>query len=320
MGSILGCRDSALAMAAGMTVGRSPFLRVDNARRSSKGEEDESKEALKAQQILKNRKDLAKLVGNSDHAMLAEMHRRWGDTKAGSGTRKELCDQLGLSFTGMRELDHLVKQLDASLALAGFVDSTPSNSNARSFRVIRACVVSALSPTQIVKVVRPAAKYHDTAQGAMEKDGKAQELKLFILSNRDAKNDASGTKDSEERVFIHPSSANFSTSSYSCPWLVYHSLVRTSKPFVRDVTECSSFPLLLFGGDIAVRASEGSITIDGWISLSANARIASLIGGLRQRVDEILVRKVNEPTLDIAATEEMRLVVKLLQTDRYGLD
>ena len=29
MGSLLGCRDAALAMAAGMSVGRSPFMKVD---------------------------------------------------------------------------------------------------------------------------------------------------------------------------------------------------------------------------------------------------------------------------------------------------
>lgn len=80
----------------------------------------------------------------------------------------------------------------------------------------------------------------------------------------------------EERVFVHPSSANFSVGQYSCPWMVYYQLVRTSKPFMRDVTECSKYDLLLFGGSIEVLAADGLIVVDNYVRMSANARIGEL--------------------------------------------
>mmetsp|Transcript_11277 Transcript_11277/g.17256 ORF Transcript_11277/g.17256 Transcript_11277/m.17256 type:complete len:111 (+) Transcript_11277:927-1259(+) len=110
---------------------------------------------------------------------------------------------------------------------------------------------------------------------------------------------------------MHPSSANFAVGSYSCPWIVFHDLVRTSKPFLRDATECSAYALLLFGGSMEVQAGAGLIVVAGWTRLTANAQIGALIGGLRKRVDELLDKKVEDPTVSIAGTTEMRIIVKI---------
>jgi hypothetical protein len=40
--------------------------------------------------------------------------------------------------------------------------------------------------------------------------------------------------------------------NFSCPWLVYNCIVKTSKPFLRDATECSAYAPLLFGGVLDV--------------------------------------------------------------------
>jgi ATP-dependent RNA helicase DHX57 len=58
--------------------------------------------------------------------------------------------------------------------------------------------------------------------------------------------------------------------------------------------------------------------VDDWVKLSANARIASLIRGLRGKMDDLLAQKIKEPTVDISDTPEMRLIVKLLVTDGLG--
>ena len=150
----------------------------------------------------------------------------------------------------------------------------------------------------------------------MEKEGKAKELKFFIRSGEESMNDDTNhdsetkSNNSEERVFIHPSSSNFAVGQFSCPWIVYHRLIRTSKPFISDATECNPYSLLLFGGTIEVQASKGLIILDGWIRLSANARIGSLIRGLRQRVDELLELKVADPSMDIAGSTEMKLITE----------
>lgn len=155
-------------------------------------------------------------------------------------------------------------------------------------------------------------------EGAVEKDGVAKELKFFIRPTDGDPKRATNNNDNnkqEERVFIHPSSYNFSVGNYSCPWLVYHTLIRTSKPFLRDVSECSTYALLLFGGDLEVRAKEGVVVIDDWVKLAANARVGSLIGGLRQKLDELLSKKIEDPSIELASTSVMKLIFKLLVSD-----
>jgi len=124
--------------------------------------------------------------------------------------------------------------------------------------------------------------------GSIEKEGNAKELKFFIRGgskNADGNYDQSGATTSkenitnEERVFIHPSSVG----SYSYPWLVYHRLMQTLKAFLSDATE---------------------------IRLSANARIGSLIGGLRQKVDELLEQKISNPSLNVTGSTEMNLITE----------
>lgn len=319
MGSILGCRSAALAMAAGMSLGRSPYLRIDNPRYQRGASESDSPETLKAQRVLEKRAEMYKAVGNSDHALLAALFKEWGGTGDGYGGRKQLCDSLGLSFNGMRDMYQLASQLDSSLTAIGYRKSIESDCNADSYSLIRTCAVAAMAPSQIVKVVRPAATYQQTVEGAMELDGEAKGLKFFVRSGK-SDEEKSNTWKGEERVFIHPSSFNFSCGSYNCSWLVYHTLVRTSKPFLRDITECSAYALLLFGGDMMVKAdsSEGSVVIDGWVNLSSSSRIVSLVGGLRGKVDEMLLKKIDDPSFEISSSKEMQLIVKLLKTNGEG--
>ena len=210
----------------------------------------------------------------------------------------------------MRDILALTRQLDSSLTTSGFLPSNECNRNESSTRIVRSMLVASLSPTQIVRVQRPSTKYTETVEGAVEKEGKANELKFFIRGGSDDDTPTTTHRNNEERVFIHPSSNNFAIGSYSCPWLVYHRLVRTSKAFVSDATDFSLYSLLLFGGSLEVQASNGLILLDDWIKLSANARIGSLIGGLRQKVDELLEQKVADPSLDITSSTEMKLITE----------
>jgi len=307
MGSILGCRSGALAMAAGISVGRSPFLRVD----SKDGVDDARKS------VLQERKKLFEMCGNSDHALLAAAFMKWDNLPSGGGERKRFCESLGLSFNGMRDILQLVKQFDSSLANSGFPASTESDRNSNSWRVLTTCAVASMAPHQFVRVVRPATKYDETAEGARLKEGEAREHKFFIRVE-DPNEDNVGTTQKEERVFLHPSSALFNVGTYSCPWLVFHSMVRTSKPFLRDATECSSYGLLLFGGSLTVETRNNTILVDRWVQLSAAPRIGALIQGLRSKLDDLLQKKIDNPEISISGTQEMQLIARLLITDGLG--
>lgn len=290
-------------MAAGLSVGRSPFLKVDH--RSN----DE-----KQQLIVQERKKLFEACGNSDHSMIAAAFMNWRKISNGQGRKKRYCESLGLSFNGMRDINQLVQQYGSSLSGSGFPASDESDRNAQSWRVLRTCAVASMAPEQLVRVYRPSAKYEETAEGARSKEGEAKGHKFFIRPD----NTEAGEKPTEERVFIHPSSAMFSVGTYSCPWLVFHSMIRTSKPFLRDATECSAYALLLFGGSLTVEARNSVIHIDGWTRLSANARIGALIQGLRSKMDDLLQQKIDNPKISISDTPEMQLIVKLLITDGHG--
>jgi ATP-dependent RNA helicase DHX57 len=307
MGSLLGCRSFSLAMASSMSVTRSPILKIEGVP-VNRGTDDYLE--LKNEKIMKERAKEFEQVGCSDIAFLAHLFLRWTETRE----KKEFCDTFGLSIPGMNEMKQLYNQLDISLNSVGFNHNEQSNKSAKSWRLIRSCIVSALAPNQLVRVERAAAKYAETAEGSLEVEGSAKELRFFIRGS-DKSTSRNYHEIAEERVFIHPSSMNFSVSSYSCPWLVYNDLVRTSKAFIRDATECSAYALLLFGGDIKVEASKNLILVDGYVRLSANARIGALIGGLRRKIDDILSQKVANPNFDISSSVEMKLIVQLIVGD-----
>lgn len=316
MGTILGCRDAALAMSAGMILRRSPFLRVDFQHKSRRKNENEkiSFESMKVEQVLKERMKLSETVGSSDHALYALVHMMWREADVKHGAQKRLCESLGLSYVAMKEIEQTVHQLDSSLRSIGFESSTASNRNSKSWRVTRTCALSAMSPGQLVKVVRPATKYDVTAEGSKEKEGEAREHK-FLIRTKDSVDETKSARPKEERVFIHPSSFMFHTGTYSFPWLVYHSMIRTSKPFLRDVTECNAYPMLLFGGRLDVQAAKETVLVDGWVELAANAKIGALVGGLRRRVDELLSRKVEDPSFEIERCPEMEIIIRLIMSD-----
>ncbi|GKY91476.1 hypothetical protein MPSEU_000119900 [Mayamaea pseudoterrestris] len=317
MGSILGCRTAALGMAAGLSLTRSPFLNLDFPRkpRNQQQDEEESPEATKTRRILKSRLEMAEKMGNSDHALLAAIYIDWMSSRSdGGGRRKHLCESIGLNLPAMKEIEQLGKLLDSALTSIGFRASAEADRNLNSPRIIQACAVSAMSPAQLVKVVRPKTTYDETAQGAKEKDNRSRDLKFFIRLLSDGTTE--GTR--EEQVYVHPASSNFSTGTYSCPWLVYFQLLRTSKAFLRDVTECSPYALLLLGGPLTVQASKDLILIDNWAALSANARIGSLVGGLRKQIDALLAAKTADASMDISNTDAMKLITSILKTDGIG--
>ena len=67
--------------------------------------------------------------------------------------------------------------------------------------------------------------------------------------------------------------------------LLYISLcvqVRLSKVYLRDSTMISAFPILLFGGSLAVQHRDQLISVDGWIQFKVRHRILYTVLLLRQ--------------------------------------
>ena len=69
------------------------------------------------------------------------------------------------------------------------------------------------------------------------------------------------------------------------------------------------------GGALEPRPLDGTIAVDGWITFSANARVAALVAALRDRLDELLEAKARDPGLDLAAAPVVGAIRRLLLHD-----
>jgi len=269
----------------------------------------------------------ARMGGRSDHVLLSGVYLHWADLRGRD--KRDYCDSLGLVPAAMREAADLFRTYDGALRNLGF---RRRGADAGGNAIARACAVAALAPSNVLRVRRPATKYAETVEGAVEKDGVAREFMFFAPPGKGGIEEECSNyqgDNPQKRVFLHPSSFLFERGTYGCPYLVYFRLMHTSKPFAWDLTECTTYALLLFGGEMTVKAKEGLIFIDcedggedhryQWvIRFKAHPRIGALMAGLRERFDELLLEKVRDPDFDIAGTEEMKIIVNLLLTDGWG--
>ncbi len=149
-----------------------------------------------------------------------------------------------------------------------------------------------------MRVQKPDTKYAETAGGAMAKHAEAKEFKYFTHP--------------DGRVFMHPSSLNFSENEWLSPWLVYHDKQATSKVFIRDSTMVTPYALALFGSDIHIQYHKGVIQVDGFVRLSAPARLAVLVRGLRELLQRAVAEKLQRPDADISAHPAVAVLLEIL--------
>ena len=90
-------------------------------------------------------------------------------------------------------------------------------------RVVKAALTGGLY-ANVIQVIYPQQKYIAAAHGTVAADNTSQSLKFFTKREF-----------TKTRVFLHPSSTNFKTSSFgNSAWLIYNAAVQTSKIFVRE--------------------------------------------------------------------------------------
>jgi ATP-dependent RNA helicase DHX57 len=179
---------------------------------------------------------------------------------------------------------------------------TEADCNADVVRVVKAALVAGFYP-HVVRVKHPETKYTQTQGGAVEKLHNSKDLRYF-------------SKDLG-RVFLHPTSVNFHCGKYESRWIVYSERVETAKVYIRDNTMVGSYALLLFGGDVRVLHDEGLVKVDGWATFQAPARIGVLVKELRQRVDQLLLDRINHPSAHLASTPIVRALLELLASEGH---
>ena len=320
-GSLLNCAYPTSCVAAYLT-SRSPFL--------SAAEPDAR------QRVDAARAHFARSTGSvqSDHMIIIAAMVQFSQC-GGQSEKRRFCRDYSLSYERMQEIGQLQSELLDGIVSLGFISSTrdalrfthASNANSDKPNVVAAALCAGLYP-QLAKILRPPKRFVEVMGSALERDVQGKELKFFIPEHPDDVV-ASGTTDDictqgMQRVFIHPSSINFSNASFrASPFVLYGERVMSTNTvnpmaYIRDTTEVTAFPLLFFGGKLEAKYLEGTVTVDSWIKFSAPGRLVALVQALRKALDHLLMRKIADPTFDLSSSGELEAVCRLL--DKNGLD
>lgn len=185
---------------------------------------------------------------------------------------------------------------------------------------------------QVSKILHPPKRFMEVMGAAVERDAEAKEVKYYLpktqlinpledsptlsFSNNTSRSvtaDFDISTENLQRIFIHPSSANFSNASYTTSnYLLYgeKSIVNNVSPspsgsnnskgntnnqekiYIKDTSEVTAFALVLFGGSLSYDASKGLLLVDEWISFACSERIAAIFFRIREEFHRALQKKL----------------------------
>lgn len=292
-GCILKCLNPILTIAAALS-GRSPFLSPI----------DKREEANAARLNFAG-------SSKSDHLAIVSAYEGWNVARRDGWKQEvEYCNANFLSRESLVQMEASRTDYLKMLADIGFCswsgkrDSSSLlndlNVNSYNVRVVKSVICAGFYPN-IVRVRHPEKKYIQTEGGTVAKVASANELRFFT--------------ESDGRVFLHPSSVNFSMGSFESSFLVFTEKVKTSKIFIKNSTMVPAYGLLLFGGEVKIKHEKQTIMLDNWLEFEAPARISVLIKELRSMVNSLLTEKIRNPALDISSSMVVTALMQMLVTD-----
>ncbi|KAF9964282.1 hypothetical protein BGZ70_006684 [Mortierella alpina] len=135
----------------------------------------------------------------------------------------------------------------------------------------------------------------------------------------------------QDTVWIHPSSVNFAKGGATAaaamsgpdqsPWFVFNSLVKSTRMYVWESGRIGQFPLVLFGGELAVKHHAKLITVDKWIQFKCHAKTAVVFKMMRDELDKILQKRIDEPERGTTEREErwLEMIVAILEGEDDSL-
>ncbi|XP_023013378.1 putative ATP-dependent RNA helicase DHX57 [Leptinotarsa decemlineata] len=287
-GAIFGCVDAALTMAACLS-SKSPFV-------SPFGKREEA-----------NKKKQSFASGFSDHITTLVAYKKFLDVykKTRVGARNFASENY-LSFKTLTTIGDIKHQFLELLVDIGFVSvnlerrrklgydnvyeitGPDFNRNGENIRLLTSVLCAALYPN-VVKILTPSKSFIMSAAGAVPKENEAKDMKFTTA---------------QERVFMHPSSINYTVRHFPSPYMVYQEKVQTSKVFFRDCTMVPVIPLVLFSGyDLNISVQNGNTYVvleDGWILFQVEEhKIAELVKLIRQELFDLLEEKIKDPLLNL---------------------
>ncbi|XP_056398433.1 ATP-dependent RNA helicase DHX29 isoform X2 [Hyla sarda] len=279
-GAIFGCLDAVATLAATMTE-KSPFM-------TPIGRKDEA--------------DLAKssmALANSDHLTIFSAYMGWKMIRAeGYNSEMSFCRKNFLNRKSLLTIEDVKQELIRLVRAAGF---ECSKSNGVQGTVDKRGKMS-VEEMSLVKAILTAGLYDNVGKILFTKSVDISEKLVCMVETALGK------------AQVHPSSVNRDLQTYG--WLLYQEKVKYSKVYLRETTLISPFPVLLFGGDIAVQHRERLLTVDDWIQFQAPVKIAVIFKELRVLIESVLKKKLQNPKMSLEDDEILRIIKELIRTEK----
>ena len=251
---------------------------------------------------------------SSDHLTLVKAFAGWLEAKKkfGASGEKKYCATHFLSATSLRQIADVRKQYCELLDEMGFLTTGATqiitNRRLRTETALREASINAGNET-LVRAVVCGGLYPNVCISDDTNAAKSLQLPYQTVKLR--------TKREGEDVFMHPSSVLAAYASKQKPYLLYHEIMKTGKTYVRDATAIGAFPLLLFGGKIKVEHEKFRCACDGWIKFRAAPRVAVLFKSLREELEDVLLRKIANPALNVVQESNalVQTIIEVLESE-----
>ncbi|KAL3829852.1 hypothetical protein ACJIZ3_018654 [Penstemon smallii] len=205
----------------------------------------------------------------SDHMALVRAYEGWKDAER-EGSAYEYCWRNFLSVQTLQAIHSLRKQFTYILKDAGLLDTDGATNNRSSHNqsLVRAVICSGLFPG-IASLV-----HRETSMSFKTMD--------------------------DGQVFLYANSVNARYQTIPYPWLVFGEKVKVNTVFIRDSTGVSDSILILFGGSLDNGATAGHLKmLEGYIEFFMDQNLAECYVKLKQELDELLHKKLQDPSMDI---------------------
>ncbi|KAF9432044.1 ATP-dependent RNA helicase dhx29 [Entomortierella beljakovae] len=293
-GSIFKCLDPILTIAAMLSF-KSPFVTPFGA----EGEADAAKAKFK--------------LADSDMLTWFNAYLGWRqEYQIKPHGIYEYCRKNFLSHQNLSMMEDMKKQFLGFLVGTGFVkvdDETKRELNRERFnhRISFCPIIPEYNTYQrSIPVLNAAITAGMYPKVMMRND----ELKAYVTGPR------------QDTVWIHPSSVNFAKGGASAtsgtdlsPWFVFNSLVKSTRMYVWESCRVGQFPLVLFGGELAVKHHAKLVTVDKWIQFKCHAKTAVIFKMMREELDKILQKRIDEPEKGTTEREDrwLKMIVAILE-------
>lgn len=223
---------------------------------------------------------------SDDHIAVLLAFNEWRELRQRDGREaKAFLRDNFLSYIALSNIIQLKKQLEKYMKDIGFGKVKPrgnSHTDESDLHLIRAVIAAGLYPNIVI--------------APRSFSGKTAGEVAFR-----------GQKNGE--IYLHPSTIAFTAKELGSRYGCYHEIMKTSKIYIRDCTAVSKFAILLFGGSLTVYQTHGVAAVDNWLKFRVSAKPATLVKYLRSSMENLLLEKIMDPSVDVAESPKGRAVI-----------